>query len=351
MFPILDNIPGIHATIIGILAAFFSVFFMFAYQKVTETKKMLDRSLKVAESFSKSDFFYFSDCTLIDNNGDLNWDEDCRTLIRDSILLFSSLRSRRNLPSLHPDSQTVQIDPIQVGRLVNEFLCLFSLFFSTYPFYKTPLTSASKLFKGSIDNEFNYSRYYEIERRISDLMHDWNNNQESLIQLFKTYDEIQENNHQMDYAEHLAFYKAESEKIVGMDKKIWESVFQEAESLSDIFLPKKRLPELYNFFNKVKKYQEEVMPVISESLSEFESYNNELKVKEITKFALKTLCYILVFGVIFPLILLELLTKVENANNYFIISYIEYFILLISFAPYFLICIYFIRKIETTIFK
>jgi len=39
MFPILSTIPGIHATIVGVLAAFFSAFLIFAYQKVTEAQK------------------------------------------------------------------------------------------------------------------------------------------------------------------------------------------------------------------------------------------------------------------------------------------------------------------------
>ncbi|QRZ23289.1 hypothetical protein H9L11_03885 [Vibrio sp. sp1] len=44
--PILEALPALHVTVIGVVAAFFSAFAIYAYQKVNDAKEKLDEALK-----------------------------------------------------------------------------------------------------------------------------------------------------------------------------------------------------------------------------------------------------------------------------------------------------------------
>lgn len=308
MFPILENIPGIHATIVGVLAAFYSAYFMFAYQKVTEAKKKLEKVLKVSKDICTPDKSVTNGHSpLIDENGNLDWDEKCKNLIRDAKSIFSFLDTIK--PGTDFQYSYNEDDQKKIMKLVDELTPFFSLFFTNYPMNGVSKVTTSQSVLKKINNTFDYDRYSEIQRRISYLMWIWDTSQQSLITLFREYDETKER---------------------PFDK---------------------RLPYLIEFFQRVQTYENQVMPTLEETINEFESYNDELKVKNTTKNVLYISAYIMVVGVITPLILLEIISKIEKFNNCLFISYIEYFILLSSFAPYFIIGFFFLKKIENSVFK
>jgi hypothetical protein len=353
MFPILSTIPGIHATIVGVLAAFFSAFLIFAYQKVTEAQKKLEKALKVAESVSTPNSFVMNGhSSLIDQNGDLDWDGECKNLIHSAKSIFSHLDTVKygiNLEPFHRD-----IAPQDIIKVVDELTPFFYLFFTYYPMNgKSMVTTSQSVVKEPDNKAFDYNRYLEIQRRISFLTWVWGTSQESLIQLFNVYDQLKEEKLKEEKDIEINRFIADLEKNLGANQsqEILERVVSQIENNFNSRIQQKQLPFLIDFFQRVQTYQIQVIPILDETIIEFESYNNELKVKKTTKNSLKITVYIMSIGIVFPLVLLEVLSKIENAHNYFIVSYIEYFILLASFTPYFLICTYFFKKIESTIFK
>lgn len=351
MFPILSSISGIHATIVGVLAAFFSAFLIFAYQKVTEAQKKLEKALKVAESVSTPNSFVINGySSLIDKNGNLDWDGECKSLIHSAKSVFSYLDTVKYGINLEPFHRN--INPNDVVKIVDELTHFFYLFFTSYPMNgKSMVTTPQSVLKEPDNELFDYKRYSEIQRRISFLTWVWSTSQESLIHLFNVYDQIKEAKLEDEKNAEIARATEELEKTLGANQDIRQRIISQIESNFNIRTTQKQLSFLIDFFQRVQTYQTQVMPILDETIIEFESYNNELKVKNTTKNVLKITIYIMVVGIVAPLILLEIISKIENAQNYFIISYIEYFILLASFLPYFMICIYFFKKIEKTIFK
>ena len=90
--PILDALPGIHVTVIGIGGAFFSAFAMFAYQRVQETKDQLEKSLKGLEAFStQTNFIGMRNEDLWGKSSGLDWESKVTRLMHHAISLFSYL--------------------------------------------------------------------------------------------------------------------------------------------------------------------------------------------------------------------------------------------------------------------
>lgn len=350
MFPILENIPGIHATIVGVLAAFYSAYFMFAYQKVTEAKKKLEKVLNVSKDICTP----YKSVTnghspLIDENGNLDWDEKCKNLIRDAKSIFSFLDTIK--PGTDFQYSYNEEDQKKIMKLVDELTPFFSLFFTNYPMNGVSGVTTSQSVLKNINNTFDYERYSEIQRRISYLMGIWDTSQQSLINLFREYDEIQAQENQNQMQIHINRVNRDFEENPGADEESRQRILLQVQNTFDPLKQVKRLPLLIDFFQRVQTYKAQVMPTLEETINEFESYNDELKVKNTTKNVLYISAYIMVVGIIIPLILVEIISKIEKSNNFLFISYIEYFILLSSFAPYFIIGLFFLKKIENSVFK
>lgn len=321
MFPILSTLPGIHATIVGIGLAFFSTFFMYAYQKITDAQKRLDKALKLAVSVSSPHsatmhMKYYS--SLLRNDGELDWSGRCQMLLHEAHSIFpysGNTRLDSELPQFlqQPENQ-------KIFDTVEELTTFFYLFFTHYPMNGKPLiiTSATHT-ESQKEEKFDLKRYQEIQNRISHLSWYLKTFKKSFFRLFEVYDKIH-------------MFHAENNE--GDNKQ-----------------PKNATHLLIDFYEKINIYENQVMPILNETISEFDSYNNELKIKNTTKNSLKITLYIITIGILIPLIMLEIISGIENSRILFIVSYLEYFILIASFLPYFLLCLYFLNKIDKTIFK
>lgn len=348
MLQIVENIPAIHATIVGVAAAFFSAFFIYAYQKVTEAQKELDKALETAKNVSTlNSASLVGKTSLLDKNENLEW-KKCRILIHEATTILSVLnitRSNTNSPAFHQKN-----DNQEVIRIVNELNHFFHLFFTNYPMNIESIVSTSQSSLENPTHTFDSIRYSEIGDRITYLSWTWDTSQQSLIQLFDIYDQIiqQENQNKM---------QSEINKSISQLDRSFPN-YQEVETrirlqwqdIYNSFNQIRYTPILMNFFERIQVYQTQVMPTLKETLNEFETFNDQFKIKKLTKYFLYTTIYIIVLGIIIPLILFQFITNIGNGYNW-IISYIEYFLLLSSFAPYFIVLVYFLKKIENTIFK
>ncbi|MEQ1067276.1 hypothetical protein ABLB96_14900 [Acinetobacter sp. XH1741] len=350
MFPILNAIPGIHATIVGVLAAFFSAFLIFAYQKVTEAQKKLEKVLKVADAVSTPSSFVINiSQTLIKEDGDLDWDAKCQPLIQKAASVFYYLNAVKHGIDLKPFDD--DINPKEIVNIVDELMSFFTLFFTSYPMNGKSIVTTDQTKSRDSDNQlFDYNRYLEIQGRINYLIWVWSSSQESLIHLFNVYDQIKEKKIKEEKNAEILRVIGEAEKRFEVDQEVRQRLTSDVERHFQSRLRQKHLPLLIEFFQKIQTYQTQVMPFLDESILEFESYNNEFKLKKLTKIGLGSTIYIMVSGIVLPLLILEIM-KCSDDSYKNLISFLEYSLLIASFSPYFYICYYFWKKIENTIFK
>jgi len=81
---ILNSLPSIHTTLIGIGAAFYSAHAIYAYQKIQESRIKLERTSKDAtDIFNHLDGLVFGGADHLLTNGELEWDT-CKIIIRSS---------------------------------------------------------------------------------------------------------------------------------------------------------------------------------------------------------------------------------------------------------------------------
>lgn len=348
MLQIVENIPAIHATIVGVAAAFFSAFFIYAYQKVTEAQKELDKALETAKDVSTlNSASLVGKTSLLDKNGNLDW-KKCRRLIHEATTILSVLnitRSNTNSPTFHEKN-----DNQEVIRIVNELNHFFRLFFINYPMNVESIVSTSQSPLENLTHTFDSTRYSEIGDRITYLSWIWDTSQQSLIQLFDIYDQIiqQENQNKMQSEINKSISQLDRslpnyQEVENRIRLQWQDIYNSFNQIRNTHL-------LMNFFERIQVYQTQVMPSLKETLNEFETFNDQFEIKKLTKYFLYTTIYIIVVGIIIPLILFQFMTNIGNDYNW-IISFIEYFLLFASFAPYFIVLVYFLKKIENTIFK
>lgn len=344
--PILDALPGIHVTVIGVGAAFFSAFAMFAYQKVQETKDQLDKVLQEVIEFSTpNNFIGGGKNDLLKENGELDWDGKTKELLHHAKSLYSYLDYeekygiQRDRFSREPDNK----DVIDTCRK----LCLmFHYLFVTYPFTGRSMVHIEGITERIEERKaqpFDSHRLQEIERRISFLLWCWDTNNLALMELTKNCTKIEK-----ERAEREAISLFE-QSIANMPdlpeeekKRIWDTFHQPRLKYQIDYSQ-----ILVDYFHKVSLYRDKVLPSLREALHSHRAYNERFKVKASTLLVIKLIVFNLVFGVLIPLIL-------QNLHKDIGISWLssfEYFLLFITTAPYFYVCRYLYKKIKTLSFE
>lgn len=343
---ILENIPSIHASIIGVLAAFYSAYFFYAHQKIAEAQKSLEKEIKFAEGVATPSSFIYGEYTFTDINGKLDWDNQGKMLFLEAISIFASKYSQD--ASFRKDNEK------QITETVQKLLAFFSLFFTKYPLIgKEPFdhSKLSLLDKTSFDNE----RYAEIQRRIIFLSDLWENNQESLISLFNSFDQIKEEENERKLQDKINEKNDEIDEKFNKPgvtpqfiKKMKEDCTDKIKSHHQPTSENKSLPLLFDYFQRVQTFEDRIFPAIDKSLKELETFNDEFKVNFFTKKAIFITLFILTIGIILPLILTTVLPDLDSLDKCHIKYIIDFGFLFFSFSPYYYLCVYFLNKISNT---
>lgn len=133
--PILEALPALHVTMIGVIAAFFSAFAIYAYQKINDAKEKLDEALKHSESLSTPNSMIFNGNNIyLNQDGTLNWDEKGKSTLRQATMLYSYLDYEEKYGVPRSLSQR-DPSPEEVISVCNELFSLFTTIFTTYPFW------------------------------------------------------------------------------------------------------------------------------------------------------------------------------------------------------------------------
>lgn len=334
MFPILSTLPGVHATIVGIFLAFFSTFFMYAYQKIKEAHRNLEDAIKLSQRISTPNYVINTKNSKLIIDKNLSWHDKGKELIDKSVSLARHIISE-NYDFSKPISNQYTED--KVIEYTDELHNLFYLFFTCYPFQDT----------NNISKTWDSNRFDTIYWRVDYLNWIWSKeHKQFLIHLFYARDQIEIRKAQEDLEKRII---EACEREVDEQNKIRTAQFiRNSDAVTQSLLPKKS-DFLFIFFQKVEEYTHNVLPPLKKTIVEYERYNYDFKLKKYTISFLIGTFYILIIGIIIPIILLNFLVKL-NYNDYnLVLSYFEYLILTASFLPYLAGILVFIKKVNNSI--
>lgn len=162
---ILTALPSIHSTLIGIGAAFYSAYAIYAYQKIQEARIRLERISKDATSFSLNlNTYIFKGNEPLLTNGILEY-ETCKSVIRQP---WSSIRDQPN------------------KEICDNLCSVFSLLYRSPPFSinATTISNSPKTSKPTpilMDDE----RISEISLRISAFAFIWEGAKDDILNVAK----------------------------------------------------------------------------------------------------------------------------------------------------------------------
>lgn len=340
--PILESLPAIHVTVIGVVAAFFSAFAIFAFQKVQEAKDKLENILKDAEAFgTPNNFIGASTSNLFNEDGLLNWDTCCKDILLRANSMFSHLDIKAKYGyDLEPSSE-------EVSQVATDLMLVLYFVFTTYPFNgksTVHIEGISDKIEEQKKKPFDINRLSELQRRISYLSWCWKTGRLSILEVANRYTEIKQQRQSERHRIILSSIPEGSpqEMIDNINKRIYEYPTNTINFVEIVTY----------YFEKVMQYEQHVIPVLSEVLSQYKKYNERFKIKQWSLLVIRLIVFILIMGVCVPLITLEILAGVKSFNwNGFLIGWFEYFILLSTMFPYFYACWYFYNKLKNLSFQ
>ena len=100
----------------------------------------------------------------------------------------------------------------------------------------------------------------------------------------------------------------------------------------------------FSYFEKIHLVEKEVIPSLTESLSNFTTYNQTFRIKETTIKVIFIILINLILGVMLPLIVLTGF-NIERPNFWF--NVFEYYVLLITMSPYIWVCLHLHKKVKS----
>lgn len=326
--PILELLPSIHATIISMFGAFFSAFAVFAFQKLFDSKDELDKAIKETKELAKITAPIRSNTTSFKNeNGFLDVDK--------------MIRAMHNARSTYMDGITYETLPDRIEKSGDDLLDVLYTVFTTYPFGEKN--------NSNTPDTFDFERLKALETIIPLLSFYWGNSKKSILRLINAYTKIKIEKHVTFFDEE---FKKEIEKAF-LEKKSYEFIQAMRSSHQN---QKNELAKNFDvnynnivctYFETVEKYKHEVLPKLSKALHQHDIYYNKFDIKDWSLQSLKLISFVLFFGVLAPLIILEMATYTKNLNwDGFWISFLEISLILITSAPYFYICFTLYKKVQ-----
>lgn len=336
--PILEALPALHVTIIGVVAAFFSAFAIYAYQKLNDAKEKLDEALKHCMLISNPHItMQRSNNIYLNEDGSLNWDEHGKDAIWKAKVLYSYLdrEEKYNIPRDHYQREPSQDEVIAA---CNELFLLFTTIFTTYPFWNNEKVSKLR------STEFDSERVQLMQRIVNYLCWTWDTSKRSLLTLASKGNEYSKQQelkriaqmHEEMIASMPVGSLTEEEKQMIMPPG-YNYNLSVGIDFSDVFV---------SYFEMAHVVQKEIIPLLSKLTSSFNTYNETFRVKETSLTVITLITFNMLFGVLLPLIILNLFAGFQFKEYSFWFSFFEYLILLSTMYPYLWACNFLHSKVK-----
>ncbi|WP_323969867.1 hypothetical protein [Aeromonas veronii] len=344
--PILEALPGLHVTIIGVVAAFFSAFAIYAYQKVNDAKEKLEDAVKHCKLISTPELtLYNGNKDYLNEDRTLNWEHRGKEVLRNATIFYPNRKHDEESNIAQALAKTGE-NRERVISACDELCLLLSTIFITYPFWDDTLD----VLLGRIQNdykispkEFSQNRIHEMQGIVGYLNWIWRTNEHSLRTLAKKGNEYSK---QLQLSEQEDMFKL---MFAHMPKGVINEENKE-EFRTRLNIPLERKVDFesafVSFFEKAQIVEDEVIPLLKEAISDYNKYNTVFHVKETTLKMIALTSFNMIFGVILPLITMELLMgeRYEGSSIWF--SYFEYCILISTMYPYLWACYFLYSRVK-----
>lgn len=312
----LTQLPGIHATLVGIIAAVFLSFAAYAYDKLLDAKERLDAELKKLADMCTASSSIASGMNIekiFNPDGGLIWDK--ALLMGGAHIYFSNLDTARLYPSFqfHEGREMPPDSHLEEGCL---FLCQYlHAILSSYPFNGSRFTTGV-----GRDAAFTPDAQWasDLSSRAGFLSWFAEVNRSALFELANSATRI-------SHAKELEYIKKRMEKKHYQDlpedqrNAEWERRRSEIRPIEYAAI----LSELLNRIEQISKHH---APIIQEAIQVRDKYQKQYPLKTYTYIATGVMGYILTLGVIAPLFMITATSEWSPEWHYSI--------LMLSMVPY-----------------
>jgi hypothetical protein len=342
--PILDALPAIHTTVVGIGTAFYSAFVLYAYEKLRESKAQLGEVLKDATDVSTPNIIFTQDCDdLLKENGELDW-HGAKTLLWHARTLYPRRDNESGRMTVPSDFSRKPEDD-DVVDTCRKVCCMFQYLFTAYPFTgRSPhIIGVSERVEERKAVPFDSERLREIERRIGYIVAYWDGYRGAIMELATNCTDLEKSRERkrltVDFEQKIAMM---SPLPPGDKESIWAEFYQPR---LDFSIDYGRT--LADYFKRASQFKDKVFPSLSAALSSHDKYNEEFKIKASTLFVIRLTVLILLMGVLLPLTLQNL----QIDSDMKLPVWFDYSLLFVTCAPYFYVSWYLYRKVKKWSFE
>lgn len=318
---LLAALPGLHGTVLGIGTAFLSAFFIQAQQKIYEIQDRAEDVRKGMKDFISPDFhFQTGKPDIYDDTGSLVW-EKIQTLLRDT---------RRKCRKGSKGYEFESLDDDELLALCESLCATLYRIHVSYPFEGHSVIESSQTEKGDFSSIDDAERFRALAERVTYLNFCWSNAGESFVALAQRAAEI----------EALKIDAAIEEKVENMRTVRGNDSWDEQRT-------RNYFTEFYSArggvnyqgivvsgFQGINEYGKRYLALYQEVVEVKKKVAERYRFKELAMTGMFVLGWVAGFGIVVPLILLEM-----EPNFRTVPTLTPYFVLALSVAPY-LICGY-----------
>lgn len=345
---ILEALPGIHGILIGVGVAFFSAFAMYAYQRLQETKDELDKTLFEMEAFNIPTNYVLRSGShkFIKDNGELDWDIEAKNLLQHVQVIYSNLDAEEKYGAPIDPAMKIQ-NNADVSTACSDLCTLLYHLFLKYPFSGKSggqIEGVTEKLNNKKMPPFDKKRFEELGDRINYLNWCWNTGNRAFMVIAQRASEIDKKKVEDDT---LRSFNESMNRTPDLSEpereKIWVRHYQPRLDMKRIDYSQ----VISDSFKKIYMYQENVLPKIKELIKAYETYDGRFHVRKATLCAIKTFSFTFIFGVIAPMVLINL----KQDYDLVWLSALPYFLLFITTFPYMFVVFKLYKKIEKFNFK
>lgn len=332
--PILDALPGIHATVISFGGAFFSAFAVYAYQKLREAADNVNRTLKDLETVSSATSHQGANVDLFLENGELDWDGRVRAIFEDLRTLCQAFESSS-------EKTGVEIPAISEDELVSKChtLCyVLGETFTSYPFSGRPI-AVNAMFAERIEQRktapFDAERVEKMRQRLLFLRWIWEAYRAPILEFAKhgsaASKRKRQENTRREYERNVAVVPALQERVKLEDLEKRDNAYDI--DYSEV---------IAGYFQQAAHIERELYPSLFEGVRISNVYNDQFQVRMLSYWMLGITVFVLIFGVFLPPLIQSL------RIDFLILTHpvIDYSLIAITPLPYFFACFWVWRKLK-----
>lgn len=313
---LLAALPGLHGTVAGIGVAFISAFLIQAQQKIHEISDRADDLLGEMKKYASPDFHFQSrDLGLLDPEGRLCWPKVQQALrdVRDHCIRMDGAWRFESLSC-----------ELQLSMCKDLVSILYRLHVS-YPFAGRSLIDSGQSEIYDFESVSDEERLNALKDRVAFLAFIWGGARDGLVALASRAMEVEQSQSQAEADRRFSQSKLDNVNEPAWDeamsRKFWQDTVQQPPSYDRMVI---------SSFQRIFGFGERYVSAYDEVVEVKRRIRERYKFKEVSQASLYALLWIFGFGVVVPLLVLELESNLMRPPPVFT----PYFVFALSIVPY-----------------